>query len=508
MISRLADTPPNRLRTESETYDIVIVGAGGAGMICAVTALRAGLSVLLVEKDSEVGGTTRWSVGTIMASRTRQQKRMGIQDSPEEHAADVADICREMGVRDDPVLRKHFTEHVADTVAFLGELGVVFMDPLVLPPHKKARLHQVMPTSRAYVARLHKHCRREGATIELDTCATSLIVEGGTVVGVNAVSKGSPISYYARGGVVLSSGDIGGNEEMLHKYLKSWTDGVEPTNPVNTGDGHRMAAAIGAHIVPRKDLIGESAAHIRFVQPKGNLFQKLPTAPLFTRAMLLAMKKLPAAITRPLLMRFLTTTLGPDKMVFDEGAILVNKRGERFADETNLPNMHLPRQPDGEAYIVFDDSFARKFSAWPYFISTAPGVAYAYLGDYRSARRDLFTMAQTAEALAHKLGFDVEKLTSSLNDINKVRTTNRLDSGPFYALGPVKTWVLVSPVGLAVNTRHEVLTEAGEMIPGLYAAGGTGMGGYTVTGHGHGLGWAFTSGRLAALEIIKRLAKL
>jgi hypothetical protein len=59
--------------------------------------------------------------------------------------------------------------------------------------------------------------------------------------------------------------------------------------------------------------------------------------------------------------------------------------------------MHLPKQPNGQAYIVFDEKFAKKFSGWPYFISTAPGIAYAYLKDYRSARPDLFHVASTSK---------------------------------------------------------------------------------------------------------------
>lgn len=82
-----------------------------------------------------------------------------------------------------------------------------------------------------------------------------------------------------------------------------------------------------------------------------------------------------------------------------------------------------------------------------------------------------------------------------------------LSTGPFYALGPVKTWVLVGPVGLNVNTRFEVLAIDGRVMPGLYAVGHVGMAGFTMTGHGHGLGWAFTSGRLAAQTAIARLAR-
>jgi len=505
MATIVSDVRANQTPAQANSYDLIVVGAGGSGLMCALVAAREGLSVLCVEKDAVVGGTTRMSVGTIMASQTEQQKRLGIQDSPADHAADVQDICDSMGITDDPELRKHFAENVAETLEYLRSIGVNFMDPLVLPPHKKARLHQVMPTSRTYVARLHKACNEAGVEFALDTAATGLLVDDGKVIGLNAQQHDKAISYYCNAAVMLTSGDMGGDDDMMRKYMKTWNTKADLINPMNTGDGHRIAADIGAHIVPRKDLVGEIAAHIRFVPPKRNFFHQMPTAPWFTKTMLALMRTLPDAMIRPFLMKFLTSTLGPDMMVYQQGGILVNKNGARFADETNLPNMKIPEQPDGEAYIVFDETFAKKFSGWPYFISTAPGVAYAYLGDYKSSRPDLYTKADTTTALADKLGMDGPTLTTTIADVNAARSENKLDTGPYYALGPVKTWVLVSPVGLAVNTKHEVLTEAGNPVPGLYAAGGAGMGGYTVTGHGHGLGWAFTSGRLGALEIARRM---
>ena len=74
---------------------------------------------------------------------------------------------------------------------------------------------------------------------------------------------------------------------------------------------------------------------------------------------------------------------------------------------------------------------------------------------------------------------------------------SRLGAGPFVAMGPLKAWMLLTHVGLAVDTSFAVLDEAGAPIPGLYAAGGAGQGGFSSLYHGHSLGWALTSGRLA-----------
>ena len=488
--------------------DLVVVGAGGSGMIAAAEAARHGLKVVMFEKAPEVGGTTALSVGTIMAAGTKQQVAAGVQDSADLHASDLKSICRSLGVEDDAALRQVLVENVADTVEWLRGIGIHFMAPLPQPPHSAARLHQVMPTSRAYVVRLHKHLRDLGVDIRTATPVGRLLTESGAVVGVEAQGRLGKVVMHARAGVILASGDMGGDSQLMRTYMKNWADGAEVYNPMNTGDGHKMALAIGAGIVPRKDLGFAAAAHIRFVKPKPTWLQKVPPWPLLTRAMVWAMKHVPQRIIRPFMMRFLTTVLGPDAGVFQEGAILVNQRGERIGSENDAPNILIPQQPDGVAYIVFDGKFAKKFSAWPYFVSTAPGVAFAYVQDYRATRPDLFKVGSTISELALQSGFDAEKLAAAIDHANVGREEEkRLSAGPFYALGPVKTWVLVAPVGLTVNTSFEVLAADGRVIPGLYAAGHVGMAGFTMTGHGHGLGWAFTSGRLAAQSCIAYLGK-
>lgn len=486
--------------------DVAIVGSGGAGLAAAAEARRLGLEVVLLEKAPKLGGTTALSVGSIMAAGGRHQKRLNIEDSPAAHARDLDNIRRSMGVDDDPALRQLLTENVAETIDFLESMGINFLAPLPQPPHTKPRLHQVMPTSRAYVARLERHIRNNGVDIRRNALARRLLTENGRVTGVEADINGRTLRVTARAGVILSSGDIGGDPAKMYAYMKSWIDNVEVYNPLNTGDGHDMAKNVGARIVPRKDLGPEAAAHIRFVQPPRVFVHKIPPHPIVTKAMVAAIRLLPEALIRPFLMKFLTTTLGPDRGVYEHGAILVNKRGDRFADEIAGANVYFPQQPEGAAYIVFDGRFARKFSKWPHFISTAPGIAFAFVDDYRRARPDLFTQAPSLDQLAGKLGFIAGRLEQAVAAVNKERSADlQLVEPPFYALGPAKLWVMVAPVGIAVNTKLEVLNNDGKPIPGLYAAGNAGQAGFTVTGHGHGLGWAFTSGRLAARSAAAQL---
>ncbi len=287
--------------------------------------------------------------------------------------------------------------------------------------------------------------------------------------------------------------------------MKSWVEGVEVYNPNNTGDGHVAAEQIGAQIVSRTDFGPEVAASIRFIKPPASFLQKLPPYRAITSCMVLAMKVLPRWLIRPFMLKFLTTVLGPDRGVYENGAILVNGRGERFTEELGAPYLEIPRQPGGQAYVVFDERFAGKFSRWPHFISTAPGVAFAFVDDYRVSRPDLFHKGSSIGDLARQMGFESGRLEASVREANAKRPPDlQLLDGPYYALGPVKTWVLIGPVGLRVNTRLEVLRKDGSVIAGLYAAGHAAQGALALTGHGHGLGWAFTSGRLAAESIAAR----
>jgi succinate dehydrogenase/fumarate reductase flavoprotein subunit len=161
--------------------DLAVVGGGGSGLAAALEAAQRGLKVVVLEKAAKLGGTTALSVGSIMAAGTPAQIRAGVKDSPQAHAFDLDRIRTAMGVDDDPELRRVLTENVAETIAVLRSLGLNFLGPLPQPPHSAPRLHQVMPTSPAYIFQLGRHCRRLGVDVRVAAPATRLLTKDARV---------------------------------------------------------------------------------------------------------------------------------------------------------------------------------------------------------------------------------------------------------------------------------------------------------------------------------------
>jgi len=487
--------------------DVIVVGGGGAGLAAAAEAARLNRSVILLEKNGETGGTTSWSVGSVTATNTPLQRRAGIQDSPQAHFEDLALHAGELAPRDNLALRRILVDNTTDMLEWLMRLGVVFVGPMPEPPHRYPRMHNVVPNSRSFAYHLTRHCRELGVDIRVNTTTERLIEESGRVTGVEARNaNGTPHVFRARGGVVLASGDYAGAADLKAKLATAEVADVEAVNASATGDGHRMALALGATVVNGDIVRGPI---MRFVPPmRANFIQRLPPAKPVAQAIAWSMNVLPQWILRPFLMSFLTTALGPSPDLFREGAILVNGAGERFTDEMAQPAYAVAKQPERIAYILFDDALAEKFEAWPYFVSTAPGVAYAYLKDYRRNRRDIYHQADTLAGLAKSMRVSPESLAATLERYNGGERGARpeLARKPYYALGPVKSYVVFTDGGLSVSERLEVL-RAGSAVPGLYAAGSAGQGGLLLEGHGHHLGWAFISGRIAgrnaALEVTR-----
>ncbi|MER9559191.1 FAD-dependent oxidoreductase [Mesorhizobium sp. M0323] len=481
---------------EEDIADVIVVGAGGSGLFAAIEAAEMGRKVLVLEKNPAPGGMTVWSVGSISSSASPMQMAVGIIDNPSAHFEDMALFHGPLLSRDNPELRKVLVENVPETLRKLLDMGVVFFGPMPEPPHRVPRMHNVLPNSRAYGRALYRRARQLGVDVRLSHPVSRLILKDGRVVGVEVAKDGLNRSYYARRGVILAGGDFSANPEMKERYAGPEVALADALVKTSTGDAHRLALAVGAEIV-NGDLV--AGPQLRFVPPKVNLIKMLPPSRPIALVMKWAMAKLPAWLIRPFIMMFLTTVLEPQRKLYESGALLINKDGLRFSDECDKPQFSVPVQPNKEAYIVLDGRLAKMFSAWPHYISTAPGVAYAYIPDYRRNRKDIYHQANTIRGLAAKIGVPAGAFENTIADYNRSprQGTPGLLTPPYVALGPVRSWVLTEG-GLKVSTAMEVLSHDGTPIPGLYAAGATGQGGVILEGHGHHLGWAFTSGRLAA----------
>jgi succinate dehydrogenase/fumarate reductase flavoprotein subunit len=483
-----------------ETFDVVVVGGGGSGLAAAIEAARFGRSVVLLEKNPALGGTTIRSVGSVTSTCTPLQRATGIQDSPQAHFEDMALFADNRGFveKDNLELRRLLVEHSPDTVQWLMDMGVVFFGTMPEPPHRLPRMHNVLPHARSFVYHLKKRALQLGVDIRIGTPVVKLMRDGATVTGVEvAADRGATRSIGAKLGVILATGDYSSAKEIKAQFMSADLADVEGINPASTGDGQRMVQEVGGDIVNGEIMLGPE---IRFVAPPAKKFiEVIPPIKPIALAMRWSMKHLPSWLLRPFLMMFVTTNLAPSLNLFKKGAILVNKEGRRFVDERNAPQLAIPRQPERIAYILMDDKIAGEFGAWPNFISTAPGVAYAYLADYRRNRKDIFAQAGLLAELAAKLAMPAEALEKTVAEYNRNLPAGLppIDRAPYYALGPVKSWIVFTDGGARINSGFEVLDRDGRPIRGLYAAGSAGQGGVLLEGHGHHLGWAFTSGRLA-----------
>ncbi|MCV2489304.1 FAD-dependent oxidoreductase [Geodermatophilus sp. YIM 151500] len=471
----------------AEEVDILVIGGGGSGLATAVRAAQRGARVLVVEKRDRVGGSTALSVGSITAAGTRLQRRAGVQDSPQAFLEDMYAFRPELLEGDAPDLRRLLADEAAATVSWLEELGVAFVGPYPEPPHRVPRMHNVIPNSRSYIARLSAAAERLGVAVRLGTTVGELVVEGGRVTGAVVHGADGDRRVRAGRGVVLASGDFSGNRSMREAFLPPAAAAARPINPHANGDGHRLAQQIGAELRAMDVTFGPQ---LRFPPPpRTGLIDRLPTWSWLCRVEAFLVQRLPAAALRPFVKSLLITHMSPASTMFEAGAVLVNKHGERFGSpETAVTDLAF--QEDGLGYIVFDGAIAQRFNTPPHSISTAPGIAFAYFDDYRRGRPDLVEEATDISGLAVRIGVDSTSLEKSLADSGF--------TAPYFAMGPVLSMLTVTEGGLRVDGRLRVLTEDGTPVEGLHAVGGVGQGGMLLLGHGHHIGWAMTSGRLVA----------
>jgi succinate dehydrogenase/fumarate reductase flavoprotein subunit len=471
-----------------ERCDVLVVGGGGSGLAAAIEAAAAGSRTVLLEKNSFLGGSTAWSVGSVTASRTPHQRKAGIIDRPEWHCEDMPLFPQGEDARDNVELRGILCSELPDTFEWLLSLGIRFFGPIAEPPHRVPRMHTVLPNSRSFIHHLQKRARRVGVDIRLSASVNTLLVQEGVVRGV-CYRTDAGEHVLESNAVVLAAGDFTNDPSLKRRFMGSRAARVPGINKNATGDGQKLGEAVGGVIVNGELALGPE---LRFQAPlRRHLATQLPPWTFVANMLEWSISHLPGAILRPILMKFLTTALAPSKCLFAEGAILIDRTGQLLDTDYTDPANSVVDTPRNEGFIILHSDLCHKFERWPNYISTAPGIAYAYLRDYIRTRRDVCRMAGSLENLAKAVGIQADALREALAS----RAPRSV--GPYCALGPVASVFVHSEGGLSVDTSHRVLDKLRRPIGGLYAAGSTGQGGLLLRGHGHHLAWAFVSGRRA-----------
>ena len=406
--------------------EIVIIGAGGAGMTAAIMLQQAGKDFIILEKMPYVGGNTTKATGGMNASETHYQKEQGIEDS---NALFAADTMKGGHALNDSALVAVIANSSAGAIDWLDTIGADLPKISFSGGASVNRIHAPADGSGvgAYlVDRFSAKLKELGVEVMLETAATELLADAdGKITGVKAVGPDAIYTINAKA-VILASGGFGANEEMYTTYRPDLKGTVTTNAPGATGDGIVMAQALGADLVDIEQI------------------QLHPTVEQ-------------------------TTSILITESVRGDGAILVNQGGERFTNELltrDAVSAAELAQEGSYAYIIFDQKLRDNLKAIEKYVKSGITV-----------------QADTIEGLAEQLGIGPATLAKTLNDWNEIvknqrdtqfgRTTGmkeNLTTAPYYAI-KIAPGIHHTMGGVKINTAAEVINTDGAAIPGLFAAG-------------------------------------
>ena len=474
----------NNATAEDSTVDadVVVVGAGGAGMTAAITAAAEGKTVVILESQSMVGGNSVRATGGMNAGKTVYQdenefgESAGVEKTLKTAAEKYADnetitaLAKTVSEQwaayqadptgyfdsvelmeldtmiggkgiNDPELVETLCANSADAIDWLDEHGITLHNVSSFGGASVKRIHRpvnaegkTVSVGSYMIPLLQENCEKAGVKMMLDTTATEILTDAnGAAVGVKATgASGETVTVNAKA-VVLASGGFGANLDMVVKY-KPELKGFMTTNaPGIQGQGIEMAEAIGAATVDMDQI------------------QIHPTVEANTAALI-------------------TEGLRGD------GAILINEEGQRFIDEVGTRDVVSAAeiaQTGSYSWLVVDQAMV-----------DASSVIQGYI------KKGYTVTGETYEELAKAMGVDEAAFAETMNtwngyveakndpDFGRTSFANPLNTAPYYAI-KVTAGVHHTMGGLKINTNTEVLKADGSVIPGLFAAG-------EVTGGVHG----------------------
>ncbi len=426
-------------KAEDRSTEVVVIGGGNAGLAAAVSASNNGAEVILLEKMPMLGGNSIRAGGAYNAVDPKRQEKQGIEDSVPRHFYHTY-----TGGDKEGKIKLIYTlvNNAYNGIEWLESMGMEFEDEVftvlgALWPRSHAPSE---PVGTGFINTLRDQAEENGVEILLNTKAEELIKEDGRVVGVKASTEDGSFELRASKGVVLAAGGFAANVEMRTKYNPGLDEKTKTTNhPGATGDGIIMAEEIDA------DLVG-----MKYIQ-------SLPLGDPETGS--------------------LTGWAGMSV----ENYIFVNKKGKRFvseADRRDVMTNALIDQPDSFMYIVCDAH------------SMPAGSKNSFNESIEELVEKGKTLkAMTIEGLAEKMNVDPDVFAETVRKYNKAVETGedefgktlfdkKLNKAPFYASPRVPT-AHHTMGGVKINSDTQVIDTAGNIIPGLFAAG-------EVTGGIHG----------------------
>lgn len=457
---------------------VVIIGAGMAGLPCAIRAADAGALVTLVEAADDVGGKLPRSSGQISAAGTRLQAEKGIVDSPDDHFADVMRICHETA---DPDIVRLAVDHAAATVDWLQDIGVPFPPdhPVISYNHDvyRARRYQwPVEKGRSILAALRPlldaHVRAGRIDLRLKTAMTAIERDaGGAVTAITVRGPGDDDTSLRGDAYVLTCGGYT-NDPALFRELTPDKPVFAARLPISSGKALRVAQAAGLQVDGGDHYMGMLGGVL--MDPDD-----------------------------PLSVTFALNTVPQDRPPWE---IWVNTSGERFTREDHPSATHrehaVNAQDNLTFFIVFDEGIRQN----------APPIT----GTKEAALKQLIeanpsTMqGDTIAELAQKMDVSADRLANTIDHYNEVVAMGHdtafgreslpraIDTPPYYAIQSV-AFAMPSPAGVAVDADLHALDTEGRAVPNLYAAGEF-IGNTRVMGNayvsGMGVGPTVTFGRL------------
>lgn len=439
-------------------YDILIVGAGTAGMSCAITAAQRGLKVGVVEKSDQVGGAMHWSGGHMSAGGTKRQKDQGIKDSVEKHLADIYRINHKSGDLD---LVEMAVREAPKTIEWLDDSGMAWAPECpriiyghvaydtartVYGPEKAMSIYKVLlPQWNTQIAAGTIECHLENTMIGLGKSNERY----DTVV---CTREGKEYRYSGKN-IVITSGGYGSNPayfQQKHPNIPL----VSSCYPTATADGHVILEKEGGQFrfgdfhLPSLGGMEEDAGSGRVD---------------FNKAWAMV----------------LTSIYRQPRDIY------VNAHGKRFIreDEVNPEKRELAtmQQPDWCFWVIFDET---ALNATDENGNHNPIIIGRTVEEMKAeaANENALCMANSIAELAAKTGLPKDNLEATIGSYNAMVETksdpdfgrsyleDAISTAPFYAL-KVHASVLVTFGGIKVNKNLQVLDANGQAMPGIYAAG-------------------------------------